>query len=331
MSGATIKDIAREVGVSVSTVSRVIHDNPRISKATKEKVRAAMDLLNYHPNALARGLARSVIGNLGLILPNDSETLFQNPFFIEAMRGVGVEAQSKGFKLMFSFSKDAQEEVDFITSYINSRWVDGIILFTALKKDRCISYLKERNFPFVVIGRPGDGGDVPWVDNDNVSAMEQVVEALVRRGSQNPAFLGGPRDMWVTADRLQGFRIGLEKEGYPFDQDLAAFAKDFTEEEGYHQMKALLQRERPDGLAATDDYLAFGAQRALIEAGLDEIPIWGFNNSLKGQFIGQPISTVDIQPDQLGARAASLLIQQVRSEEGQPIDPIVSTRLIHRP
>jgi len=330
MGSVTIKDIAREVGVSISTVSRVIHDNPRISDDTKIRVREAMDRMNYHPNALARGLARSSTSNIGLILPNDSDTLFQNPFFIEAMRGIGVKSQSEGFNLMFSFSRDENEEIGFISNYINSGWVDGIILFTSRKKDLCIEFLQERNFPFVVIGRPGEYRNVFWVDNDNVQSMYSLVNQVISKGARSIAFIGGPEEMWVTADRLSGYRQAMEFRGITVDEDQISFGRDFSEEEGRECMKELLKKGTPDAVVTTDDYLAFGALEEMDERGLDNIIVTGFNNSIKSRYFHRGLSTVDVNPVQLGEEAAGLLIEQVKHGSMEPASRIIKTEFIER-
>ena len=326
----TINDVARDSGVSASTVSRVIHDNPRISDETKIRVRATMDRLNYYPNALARGLAKSSTGNLGLILPNSSENLFQNPFFIEAMRGIGVEAQSRGYNIMFSFSNNEDEEVGFIRNYIKSRWVDGIILLASRQNDRCMAYLRERNFPFVVVGRPDRAESTLWVDNDNFHAVYDVVNILIDRGCHSTAFVGGPEDFSVTRDRLSGFRQAMSIRGVKEDSDLIGLGSDFSESGGEETMKKILQLRKPDSVICTDDYIAFGAIKALNEAGISEIPVVGFNNTLRGRYQSPSLSSVDVNPAELGSGAAALLIDAVTGTEGAQGHRIVETVLIER-
>lgn len=289
-----------------------------------------MDRLGYHPHALARGLARSTTGNLGLILPNSKEDLFLNPFFIEAMRGIGIESQSRGYNLMFSFSNNEDEEVGFIAHYIQSRWVDGIILLTSREKDVCIEYLLEKRFPFVVVGRPEDSDAVHWVDNDNVLAMENAVDLLFHRGCRQPAFLGGPGSFIFTRDRLTGYRKALEKRGIYGNEDLVERVPDFTEESGYAGTQRIIRRGRFDGIAAADDYLAFGAIRAMEEAGIPRAAVVGFNNTLRGRYQSPSLTSVDVNPLNLGQSATEILLDAVGKKDATPTHRIVETHIVER-
>jgi DNA-binding LacI/PurR family transcriptional regulator len=289
-----------------------------------------MDRLGYHPHALARGLARSTTGNLGLILPNSKDDLFLNPFFIEAMRGIGIESQSRGYNLMFSFSNNEDEEVGFITHYIQSRWVDGIILLTSRENDVCIEYLMEKRFPFVVVGRPEDTEGVNWVDNDNIHAVEEVTRLLFHRGCRRPAFLGGPGSFTFTRDRLSGYRRALETRGLPENDLLVELVSDFSEEAGLEGMRRILERDRPDGVVAADDYLGFGAIRALKEADLGGTAVIGFNNTLRGRYQSPSLTSVDVNPLELGRNATEILINDIHNGASTPKHRIVETYIIER-
>ncbi len=326
----TISDVARVSGVSASTVSRVIHDNPRISRETKERVQRAMEELGYYPNALARSLANSSTRNLGLILPNSSENLFVNPFFIEAMRGIGVEAQARGYNIMFSFSNNEEEEVGFIKNYIKSRWVDGIILLTNRENDRCVSYLREKNFPFVVVGRPDRAENTLWVDNDNFHAMYNVVNMLMNRGCRNVAFIGGPGSYSVTRDRLDGYRQALAMRGITVNEELIGLGPDFSEEGGRQTMSAMLKTVQPDAVVTTDDHIAFGVREALEAEKLNEVAIVGFNNTMRGRYQSPTLTSVDVNPAELGRGAAALLIDAVTGMESIGAHRIVETVLVER-
>ena len=326
----TISDVAREAGVSASTVSRVIHDNPRISTETKQRVQTTMEALGYYPNALARSLANSTTRNLGLILPNSSENLFVNPFFIEAMRGIGVEAQARGYNIMFSFSNNEKEEVGFIKNYIKSRWVDGIILLANRENDQCVAYLREKDFPFVVVGRPDRTESTLWVDNDNFHAVYNVVNMLINRGCRKVAFVGGPGSFSVTRDRLDGYRQALSIRGMAVDENLIGLGADFSEEGGRLTMEAILDTVEPDAVVATDDHIAFGARDALYSRNLKDVAIVGFNNTLRGRYQSPALTSVDVNPAELGRDAAALLIDSITGEETGGSHRIVETVLVER-
>jgi DNA-binding LacI/PurR family transcriptional regulator len=325
----TIKDVARVANVSPSTVSRVIADNPKISEETKQRVYKAMKKLNYHPNAIARSLANKTTKTLGLVLPNTSEDLFTNPFFIQVMRGISLYSQKKGYYIMYSYSDNEEEEVNFIKKYINSKWVDGIILLTARQNDKCISYLQEVGHPFVIIGRPEKTDNVLWVDNDNFKAMYDVVSYLIEKGNRNIAFIGGPHRLNVTKDRLEGYLRALQVRGLSSDERLI-HEVDFSETSGYEAMKNILQYKIPDAVVTTDDLIAFGALKAINEKGLKKIAVVGFNNTPLAAYQSPTLSSVDINAEELGYHAAQLLINKLENKKNVKEHYIVETKFIER-
>lgn len=327
---ATIKDVAKIVGVSPSTVSRVISNNPKISEETKAKVYAVINELNYHPNVIARSLANSSTKMLGLILPNNEENLFKNPFFIQIMTGISVYAQKKGYYIMYTFSNDEKEELNYIKNYTNSKMADGIILLTSRSNDKCINYLKKYDYPFVVVGRPESISKVLWVDNDNVQAMYNVIIDLLSKGHRSIAFISGPKDFNFSRDRLNGYIKALKKYELNEDLELIEQESDHTEACGYRAMDKILKTKTPSAVVTTDDLLAFGAMKRISEDDDLKISIVGFNNTPLSSYQKPPLSSVDINPEKLGYYAAKLLIQKLNGEEMAISHFIVDTKLIER-
>ncbi len=325
----TIKDVAKRANVSPSTVSRVVHNSPKISTCTKEIVNKAMDELNYHPNAIARSLAKASTRTLGLILPNDPNELFINPFFIKTMRGLSIYAQKRGYYLMYSFSKNEEEEVDFLKDYVNSNWVEGIILFTSRHDDKCIAYLKSKNFPFVVIGRPEDTKGTLWVDNDNFQAMYNVVNYLIQKGHKEIAFIGGPITFNVTQNRLSGYKQALLNRGLEIDPEIIRTGTDFAEETGYESFREILAARTPDAVVTTDDMLAFGVLKAAAEMNHKSAVI-GFNNTLRSAYQKPGLTSIDINPDELGVKAGKLIIDFLENNKQAVNHFVIDTLLIER-
>lgn len=327
---ATIKDVAKLAGVSPSTVSRVISNHPKISEETRAKVFSVINELNYHPNVIARSLANKATKMLGLILPNNEEDLFKNPFFVQIMTGISIYAQKKGYYIMYTFSNDELEELNFIKNYTNSKMADGIILLTSRSNDKCISYLKRHDYPFVVVGRPESIDRVLWVDNDNFKAMYDVVTHLLSKGHRSIAFISGPRDFNFSRDRLNGYLKALDYYQLDIDYNLIVQESDHTEESGHRAMEKLLSYKVPSAIVTTDDLLAFGAMKCLEERLHNKIPIVGFNNTPLSVYQTPPLSSVDINPEKLGYYAAKLLIQKLKDEEMPFRNYIVETNLIER-
>jgi DNA-binding LacI/PurR family transcriptional regulator len=327
--GVTIKDVAKLANVSPSTVSRVISNSPRISEATKNAVYAAMDTLKYKPNAIARNLANASTKTLGLIIPNREENLLKNPFFIQAMRGISLYSQKKNYKIMFSYGASPADELNFVREFVNSKWVDGIILLTAYENDQCIAYLNQQSFPFVVIGRPFDIHDILWVDNDNFQATYNLVNHLIQKGMHEMAFVGGPKRFIFSKDRLEGFRRAMALRNLSIDERMVIEMPDFSEEYGYQAMAAICDEHVPQAVVTTDDLLAFGVMKYVREHGFS-VRVTGFNNSPLSEYQTPPLTSIDIQAEKLGYHAAKLLIESLEGIENPMNHYIVDTTLIER-
>lgn len=326
----TIKDVAKLANVSPSTVSRVIADNPKISNATKDIVYKAMEELNYRPNAIARSLANQSTRTLGLILPSTDENLFANPFFIQAMKGISIYAQKKGYYIMYTHSSNENESLDIIMDYINSKWVDGLILLTAMENDKCISYLKKANHPYVVIGRPENPQDTLWVDNDNFQAMYSVVNYLIDKGHSSIGFIGGPHHYNVTKDRLDGYKRALSAHGLDVDEGMILSVLDYSEACGYEATMKMTEYKVPSAIVTTDDLISYGVLKALKESSNMKIEVVGFNNTPLASYQTPPLSSVDINAEKLGYYAAKLLIDKLEKVEGAANHYIVETSLVER-
>ncbi|MCJ7689296.1 MAG: LacI family transcriptional regulator [Clostridiaceae bacterium] len=325
----TIREVAKKANVSPSTVSRVLADNPKISDATKKNVYKVMKEMNYHPNAIARSLVSKTTKTIGLILPNTDEDLFVNPFFIQIMRGISHYAQKKGYYIMYTYSNNESQEVEYIASLMNSRRVDGIILPVVRKDDKCIAYLKDADYPFVVIGKPEDTEGILWVDNDNFHAMYSVVSYLIQKGERKIAFIGGSPTLNVTINRLEGYKKAMENAGLKIDENMIQLT-DFTEVSGYDAMKKILDKSKPTAVVTTDDLIAFGASKAISEISEQHVSIVGFNNTPLAAFRKPSLSSVDINSEELGYFAVKLLINKLENVKEDISNYIIDTKLVER-
>lgn len=329
----TIKDVAKIAGVSPSTVSRVIANHPRISLATQERVRRAMKEMEYHPNAIARSLVRQTSNTLGIVMSRSAEQAFSNPFFPEVIRGISSVARQYQFSLLLSTSKGYQEEQAESLQMLRHRKADGVILLASRPSDRLIDQLEEGGHPYVVVGRVPGRPKALWVNNDNVEAARLAVTHLIEQGHREIGFLGGIPDLFVTQDRLDGYRQALTAAGVPYRPEWV-IDTDFTLDAGYAAALSLIDRNpRPTALFAIDDVLAIGALRALREQGLHvpgDMALMGFNDDPITLCVDPRLSTVRIPIFELGARATELLIQRIRSPEREPTQVILPSELVIR-
>lgn len=325
----TIKDVAREAGVSTSTVSRVMSESPRISDETKKRVRAAIKKLNYHPNVLARSLVNKASKVIGIILTSEVEDLSKNPFFIQVMTGISTYAKENGYYIMYTFCKTQEEELKCTKDYVNGNLVDGIILATVRSEDKCIEYLKEKNFSFVVIGRPEETKNMLWVDNDNFQAMYNLVSKLIEKGYKKIAYIGSKTELSVSKDRLSGYVQAHRINGIDMNENLISEVNDFKEELGYKSMYEIYTKEIPHAVVAADDLLAFGATRFLKENNIKCIAVAGFNNTPLCEFQNPSLTSVDINVKKIGYYAAKLLVNALENNVLEK-HYIIETSLIER-
>jgi DNA-binding LacI/PurR family transcriptional regulator len=324
----TIKDVAKLANVSPSTVSRVVANNEKISDLTKEKVFKAMKELNYKPNAIARSLANKRTKILGLIIPNSDENLFRNPFFIEVMRGISIRSQKMGYHIMYAYGDREEEEIMQLNEFVSSNLVDGIILLTATDNDSCVTFLKNENFPFVVIGRPENPENILWVDNDNFQAMYNVINYLVQNGHRDIGFIGGSLKFNFSKDRFEGYQRALGIRGIHPSDGLIVHDNEYTELNGYLSAKKILEKLNPSAIVTTDDLLAYGAKKYVEEIGKD-ITIVGFNNININTLYSPHIISVDINAEELGYHSARILIDKLEKKLLTE-HYIVDTKLIDR-
>lgn len=326
----TIKDVAKEAGVATSTVSRVLSNNSKISDETKEKVHKAIKKLNYKPSAIARSLANNKTRILGVILPNEAQEFLDNSFFLNAMKGISIYAQSKGYYITYVFTKENKKELDSIIDIIDAKLIDGIILLRSEENDKSINYLKKINFPFSVIGRPEYSNDVLWVDNDNFQATYNVVNKLVQRGHRNIGFIGAIENLNMSKDRLKGYTMALEINGINLNENLIIHGTDFTEEEGYICMEKLFVNNDLSAIITTDDLLAFGVRNLLNEKNIKNISLVGFNDTKLDKYQNPPLASVNINADELGYYATKLLIDKLDKNDTRNNHYIVKTEFIER-
>lgn len=326
----TIKEVAKEANVSPSTVSRVISNSSQISEETKEKVREAIKKLKYKPNAIARSLANKKSRILGVVLPNEAQDLITNSFFIQAMKGMSSYAQNKKYYITYAFSENQKIELEYINDFITSNLVDGICLLRARTEDKSIKYLKESDFPFVVIGRPEESEDMLWVDNDNFQATYNLVNELIKKGHKDIAFLGAKREWNVTKDRFKGFKVACEINGISIQDKNVMMMNEFTEQEGRDGTIKLLEKINPTAIIVEDDVLAFGALKVLNVRNIKNIEVVGFNNNPLAEFQNPPLSSIDINAAELGYYAAKILIDFLENNEIKMNHYIIDTKLIKR-
>ena len=273
----TIKDVAKAAGVSPSTVTRVIQNKSTISDETKKRVRKAMKELNYHPNLNARSLVSSYTQVIGLVLPDDSDAFYQNPFFPSVLRGIAQVASENHYAIQIATGKNEKERLDAISQMVYGKRVDGLIFLYAQENDPLVNLVVDEQFPFLILGK-SLSPFIPLVDNDNVQAGYDATEYFIKKGCSRIAFIGGTKKLYVTQDRLTGYEQALQEHKLSLDSQRTFFADEFLEEKGYNFSKQLFKHDpQTDAIITTDSLLAEGVCNYLNEHQLD-VPVLSFDS-----------------------------------------------------
>jgi DNA-binding LacI/PurR family transcriptional regulator len=311
----TIKDVAKQAGVSPSTVSRVLSNHPRISSKTSRKVKEIMEELGYHPNIMAKSLVSKMTNSICILLPKPAEELFSNLFFMDLIRGIVTQASRSGFDVILSSGSNEKEEVGAVSRLFNGGRVDGAVLLYSRKDDPVIEYLHENGHPFVLVGRSEKYPDLLSVDTDNVKAAYDATRHLISMGHERIGFVSGPTNLIVSRDRLEGYHKALQDAGLEARPEWIVEGE-FLQESGYRAMSFYMNLpDRPTALVVVDDIISFGILRGLHESNYkvpEDICLVSFNNIPLSELSHPPLSSVDIGIFHLGYTASQILIQSIQ-------------------
>lgn len=300
---ATIKDIADRAGVSPSTASRALNDNPRISSATRERVQAIARQLGYHPNYTAQTLTRGEANMVGLIFPVTGVRQPANPFHLELMRGVGQALATRNYTMVVAMAESQGQLLATVKSMVHQSKVHRFLLFYTQEGDPVTAYLRQRHLNFVVIGHPERQHHDRFVDNDNIQAGYAAARLLRDRDQVTQvAFISSGAHWQYERDRQLGAQqlaaeANLPETSWALDQgSLAAF------------LGTLPARA---GLIFADDLLYLRVARELT---LSAAPfaLVCFNNSRLLNELMPEINQIDLKPRALGQAAVALLFDPQR-------------------
>lgn len=326
-----LKDVARELGVSVVTVSKVLRGAKDVGEETRAKVLRRLKELKYQPNIMARGLAMGRTFTMGLIVPD-----LVHPFFAEVAKALsGKLRESHRALIMASSEEDAEVEAQEIRTLLN-RGVDVLLLASCQPQLRAFYEVTDLQTPFILIDRNFSYLSANFVGSDDVKAGEIATEHLVSQGCKRIAHIGG--DQTSTArDRMQGYRRVLERHRLESGPDLVMLRSQFEETgelAGYQCMQALLEKEqKPDAVFCYNDLSALGAMKATLDAGLrvpEDVAFVGCGNMRYSNYLQVPLSSIDQNTRELGEAAAALALDLDKDNSQPPRSIHTEPKLIVR-
>lgn len=332
----TIKDIARELGISPSTVSRALKDHPDISPDTKKAVNELAEKLNYQPNIVALSLRQSKTNTIGVIIPE-----IVHFFFSTVISGIEDVAYRAGYNVILAQSNESQtREISDIKALFNSR-VDGMLMSVSRETTNFdhIESMLSKGVPIVFFDRVYDTRQASKIIVDDFTGAKEATLHLIDQGCKRIAHIEGPPNLEISKQRLEGYKEALKEHHMSFNKELVAICPSGTIEEGKKATEQLLSlKNPPDAIFATNDPAAMGAMQAIKAKGLkmpDDVALVGFSNWFFSSLMDPPLSSVDQPGFEMGQEAAKLLIRQIEKQEKDdeditPETKILKTRLIIR-
>lgn len=307
----TIKDVANESGVAISTVSNVLNNVEVVSEETRKKVLEAVEKLNYVPNMNARFLKSSKKNTIGLFLPS-----IQGDYYKMLMQAVHLQCRMRGYLLNIYVSNENTSEE--IYGMIISSGVEGAIILNERLNDKYIERIAQKKLPIVFIDREYTGDRMSSVVIDNVQGAVLAMEYLIKQGHRRIGYIHGVENSDDTA-RFDAYTGIMEKYGLPLDDSIILRGY-FEEVVAYSEMRILLLKgvQLPDAFFCANDEMAWGCIRALTEAGVkvpEQISIMGFDDNTLAPYYTPSITTIHSPVTELGNTSAAELIRLLQSPE----------------
>jgi LacI family transcriptional regulator len=321
----TIEDVARHIGLSRQTISRVVNNKGKLRDSTRERVLSAIQELGYRPNSLARGLVTSKSQVVALIVPDITQ-----PFYPQIAKGVEDGAYEAGYSVFLSHTAgNVDREINALERLQGHR-VDGVIICNPRVDDAALDQAINNAFPVVLVNRklPGVRGTVIWPGYDSGSAL--ATEHLLQLGLRDLIYIGLERGHQVQSEKIRGYREQLERYNVPFDSGRVLAAVE-SFQGGYEAMRAFLERgDAVDGVVAFNDSIAIGAMRAALDAGRripEDLAIIGFGGSEVSAMVSPSLSTIDVPLYSIGRTAVMELLNLIAGTEEQHGEVHISPKL----
>jgi LacI family transcriptional regulator len=331
-----LEDIAKKAGVSRSTVSRVINNEPYVSEKTRERVKAIIAQEGFAPNPAARMLVTQRTRNIGFIIPQNPNSLFDDTsyYFPRLLQGASQEIDVQDYGMLLWLGNSGSDQERFYRRISQNRLMDGLIFASAANSSLLVSHLAQTEIPFITIEQPPEYADrSSYITVDNCAGARTAVQHLIQLGRRRIGHLTGPMDNVDGYDRLMGYKEALEAAGLPVDTNVIINGY-FTRISGYEGMKALLAQETPiDAVFAASDSIALGALQALHEAGIrvpDDVAVIGFDDLPSAVSVSPQLTTIHQPVFDKGVLAARTLIQLIEGKLHGPQHIVLPTELVIR-
>jgi LacI family transcriptional regulator len=311
----TIRDVAKKLNLSITTVSRALDGYDDVAEPTREQVIKTARKMGYSPNRAARQLRRQKAETIGFILPASAQQ-FSEAFFSEFIAGLGHELALHNYDLLVSAANSEESERGLYQRWANGGKVDGFILNRLRIRDGRIKFLTEQNLPFASISDTGRSM-YPCIRIDGGDGYNQLVEHIANNGFRRFAFVGGPVNLVNHVERLGWFRKAMQYHGLDLKEQLIVTA-DLTSSGGYKAATHLLDLPHPpDAILCINDETAFGVLHAAHTRGLiigQQLAVAGFEGVQDAKHSEPPLTTLDIPVFDIGRQLVNMLLKTIDGE-----------------
>ena len=311
----SLKDLAKELGVSIATVSRALRNSPEIGAEMQEKVKALAKKLNYRPNPFAQSLRKEAPRVIGVVVPN-----LVTHYYAAVLDGIEDEARESGYSVICANThEDSEREVQAIDNFI-SLHVEGIIACLAQSTTdyKHFEEISQMSIPLVFFGRTCLSDKFSCVMANGDVAAQEATQHLIDTGSRRIAFIGGPNHLDMVRRRKHGYLEALRENRIPIERELVVCEK-IDYDWALEATKRLLDMEnRPDAILAFNDIITFAAFSAIKDKGLripEDVALIGFTDDVHAQYVTPRMSAIEDQSHEMGMEACRLLLKNIGGDQ----------------
>lgn len=309
---ASIKDVAKEAGVSIATVSRVLNDVDVVNEETKKKVQEAIKKLGYRPNIVARSLKTQRTKTIGILVPDIS-----SQFYPEVVRGAEDVANIYDYNIMLCNSDlDIEKEKEYLR-VLKEKMVDGVIYMSSSLKPEILELINELSLVTVLVETKDENGLLPSVTIDSLQAAYEGTKYLIDKGNKKIGYIGVPKDSFnAWSMRYEGYEKALKESGLEVNENLV-YLHDLRTKSGYDAVDTMVQHGGVDAIFCASDELAMGAINALREKGIkvpDDVDVVGFNDIYTASIFYPKLTTISQPMYDMGSVAMRMLIKLVTKQ-----------------
>ncbi len=311
-----LKDLAKQTGYSISTISRALLGYSDVNPATRKKILEAAKRLDYYPSQIAKQLRSGRTRTIGFLIPTYGER-FSDPFFIELLTGIGDMASLMDYDILVGTSGDGEKELEEYRRVVGGGRVEGLIITRTRIRDQRVSYLLKTHTPFILLGRVLDHKNVPYIDIDSRSGIKILTRHLIESGHRRIGFITTPDDLVFTKFRNQGYREALKEAGIPYDPDIVEIGNLTLESGKSLGLKLLSRKDRPTAIVAVNDLMALGTYGAAQQLGLTigrDVSITGYDGISLSKNAHPPLTTIEVPIYEIGKQLFEMLYKLINHE-----------------